>query len=109
MRLLFLFIYRQDLVDEALEALVEMEISNATVLDGTPMDRILADDVPIFAGLWQSHGEAEGQTRLIMATVPEQTVQGLIALLGDVGVDLSKPDVARLFTVPVEQHTAADS
>lgn len=104
MRLLFLFVYRQDLVDEALEALVEMEITDATVIDGTPMERILADDVPIFAGLWQSHGEAEGQTRLIMATVTEQTLTDLIAMLADVGVDLSKPEIAQLFSVPVEVH-----
>ncbi|MBT6145820.1 MAG: hypothetical protein HOH74_10335 [Gemmatimonadetes bacterium] len=107
MRLLFLFVYRQDLLDEALEALVEMEINDATVIEGTPMERILADDVPIFAGLWQSHGEAEGHTRLIMATVNEQTLHDLIALLGDVGVDLSNPKMARLLTLPVECHTSA--
>ena len=104
MKLLFLFVYRQDLVDEALEALVEMEITDATVIDGTPMERILADDVPIFAGLWQSHGEAEGQTRLITTTVSDQTLTDLVALLGDVGVDLSNPAIARLLTVPVEAH-----
>lgn len=104
MKLLFLFVYRQDLVDEALEALIEMEITDATVIDGTPMERILADDVPIFAGLWQSHGEAEGQTRLITTTVSDQALTDLVALLGDVGVDLSNPAIARLFTVPVEAH-----
>ena len=107
MRLLFLFLYRQDLVDEALEALVEMEITDATVVDGTPMERILAADVPIFAGLWQSHGEADGQTRLIMAAVTDEALPDLIALLGDVGVDLSKPEIAQLFTVPVDIHRPA--
>ncbi len=109
MRLLFLFVYRQDLLDEALEALVEMEITNATVIEGTPMERILADDVPIFAGLWQSHGEAEGHTQLIMTTVDDQTLHDLISLLGDEGVDLSNPEMARLFTLPVECHTSAGS
>lgn len=109
MRLLFLFVYRQDLVDEALEALIEMEINDATVLDGTPMERILADDVPIFAGLWQSHGEAEGQTRLIVANVSDEVLGGLIPLLGDVGIDLSNPAIARLMTVPVECHTTIPS
>ena len=104
LKLLFLFIYRQDLVDEALEALVEMEINDATVFEGTPMERILADEVPIFAGLWQSHGEAEGQTRLVVATIEDQALTSLISVLSDVGVDLGKPEIARLYSVPIEYH-----
>ena len=107
MRLLLLFIHRQDLIDEALEALVEMEITDATVFEGTPMKRILADEVPIFAGLWQSHGEAEGQTRLVMATVAETALEGLVSLLGDVGVDLGNSDIARLLTIPIDCHRPA--
>ncbi len=108
-KLLFLFIHRQDLLDEALEALVEMEITDATVFEGTPMERILADEVPIFAGLWQNHGEAEGQTRLVVATASEQSLSGLITVLADVGVDLGDPKIARLYSVAVDCHRPTGS
>ena len=41
MQILLIILYREDLLDEVLTALVEMEITGASVLDGTSMERVL--------------------------------------------------------------------
>ncbi len=100
MHLLFITLYREDLLDEVLSGLVEMEITGATVLDGTAMERILSEDVPIFAGLLQA---GPGRSCAIVAPVKERTLlDPLIRLFRETGVDFRQNDVGRLFLLPVD-------
>jgi hypothetical protein len=101
--LLLIFLYRADLVDEVVESLVELEIGDALVLEGTPMERVLAEDVPIFGGLWQTIGDDHRDVRLIAAPLPDRgLVDPLFRLLGEVGVDLADRAVGRVLLLPAE-------
>ena len=103
MHILFITLYREDLIDEVLSALVELEIGGAIVVDGTAMERILADDVPIFAGLWQTIGDSHDRVRLVMAQLTDRgQLDALFRVLLDSGVDLSDDAVGRLCLVPAE-------
>ncbi|MCY3766331.1 MAG: hypothetical protein OXH06_13020 [Gemmatimonadetes bacterium] len=100
MHLLFITLYREDLLDEVLSGLVEMEITGATVLDGTPMERILTEDVPIFAGLLPA---GSGRSSAIVAPMKDPSLlDPLIRLFRETGVDFTRPGVGRLFLVPVD-------
>ena len=100
MYLLLITLYREDLLDEVLSSLVEMEITGATVLDGTPMERILSEDVPIFAGLLPA---GSGRSSAIVAPVKDRSLlDPLIRLFQETGVDFTQPGVGRLFLLPAD-------
>ena len=103
MHILLIFLYRDDLVDETMEALIELEIGDAVVVEGQPMERILADEVPIFGGLWQTIGEGHASVRLVLAPLPDRArLDPLFRLLAETGVDLSDPAIGRLCLLPAE-------
>lgn len=100
MHLLIITLYREDLLDEVLSGLVEMEITGATVLDGTPMERILTEDVPIFAGLLPA---GSGRSSAIVAPMNDPSLlDPLIRLFRETGVDFTRPGVGTLFLLPVD-------
>ena len=100
MHLLFITLYREDLLDEVLSSLVEMEITGATVLDGTVMERILAEEVPIFAGLLPA---GPGRSSAIAAPLYDRALlEPLVRLFKETGVDFEQPGVGRLFLLPVD-------
>ena len=102
MQLLLIILYQEDLLDELLSALVEIEITGAVVLDGTNVERILSDDVPIFAGLFQTIG-GTGHSRIILAPIQDRRLLDSLALIfKDVGVDFTDPEVGRVFSIPVD-------
>jgi hypothetical protein len=102
MHLLVIVLHREDLLDEVLSGMVEMEITGAAVLEGTSMEQVLSDDVPVFAGLFQTTGGA-GQTRTILASVPDpKALDPLVQHLDEVGVHLKDPEVGSLFALPVD-------
>ena len=102
MHLLLILLYRETLLDEVLSALLEMEITGAVVLDGTNMERILSEDVPILAGLFQITG-GTGQAKTIVAPVRDRgLIEQLPLIFRDMGVDFSDPEVGRAFSLPVD-------
>ena len=50
MQLLIFILNKEELLEEVLEAFIELGISGATIIDSIGMGRILAHDIPIFAG-----------------------------------------------------------
>jgi len=104
MQLLYIILYRSGLLDEVLSALVELEILHAVVLDGTSMERVLAEDIPIFAGLWQSFGEGGASARVIVAPIGGLDVtEKLVPYLREAGADFTDPEVGHLYTIPVRE------
>jgi len=104
MQLLLIILYRSDLLDEVLSALVELEILHAVVLDGTSMERVLAEDIPIFAGLWQSLGDGSASARIIWAPIGAMDVSHkLVPYLKELGADFTDAEVGHLYTIPVRE------
>lgn len=104
--MLLIFLYREDLLDEVLEALIELEIVDACVLRATAMERILAEDVPIFSGLLQTLGDSHDRVDVILAPFADRDqVPALFRLLRANGADLADPSIGRLHLLPVETPT----
>ena len=105
MQILLIILYREDLLDDVLSALVEMEITGAVVLDGTSMEQVLSEDVPIFAGLWQTFGGGGAQAKTILAPLQDRGVLGhLVLLLKEMEADFTDPEIGRIFSIPVDFH-----
>jgi hypothetical protein len=109
MQLLVIFLNEEEYLDEILTELVELEISGASVIDGVAMERVLAKDVPIFAGLLQTTRGSRAYNKNIFALIPKkETVIRLVEILKEMDIDLTNPSIGTLFTVPVDS-TFADS
>ena len=50
MKLIIFVLNQEERLEEILEAFLELGINGATILDSIGMGRILAHDIPIFAG-----------------------------------------------------------
>ena len=108
MQILLITLYREDLLDEVLSALVEMEITGAIVLEGTSMERVLSEDVPIFAGLWQTIGGGEHAKAIFAAVGDRGLLEPLVQLSKEMGVDFADPEIGRIFSIPVDFHLGSD-
>jgi len=110
MQILVIILNQEEFLDDILAELVELEVVNATVIDGVAMERVLAKDVPIFAGLLQSTRGSRAFNKNIFALIPgKEVVNRLLNVLHDLDIDLTDPSVGILFTVPVDfMHSPND-
>lgn len=105
MRLLVIILNREEYLDDILAELLELEVHTASIIEGVAMERVLAKDVPIFAGLLQSTRGSRAFNKNIMALIPnKETVDKLIAILKDLDIDFKDPATGVLFTIPVEDY-----
>lgn len=109
MQILLIILHREDLLDDVLSVLVEMEVTGVIVLDGTSMERILAEEVPIFAGLLETIGRGT-HTKAILAPIQDRGIlESLGSLLEEAGADFSSPDIGRVFSLPVDFYLGPDT
>ena len=103
MQLMVLVVNKEELVDQVLAAYLELGITGATVLDSVGMARIVAEHIPIFAGLRHLVDSERAYNKTIFSVIDEQAVplDDVIALVEEVIGDLSQPGTGILFTVPV--------
>ncbi|MEW6234687.1 MAG: hypothetical protein AB1656_04810 [Candidatus Omnitrophota bacterium] len=102
MQLLIIILNKEEYLDDILAEMVELEITGASVVEGVAMERVLAKDVPIFAGLLQSTRGSRAYNKNIFALIPSmEIVQRLIAILRDLDIDLTDPAIGTLFTLPI--------
>ena len=109
MQMLCIVLNREEQLDDLLTELLELEITGATIVDGVGMERVLANDVPIFAGLLKSVSGQRPYNKNILALVPElDTVKRLVALCREVGIDFAEPGTGSLFAIPVSYSITTD-
>ena len=82
MELLVIVLNKIELLNDMLSVMVEVGITDATVLDSGGMGHILAYEVPIFAGLRQLLGDSGNYNKTIFALVKKgDTFNQLLKLL----------------------------
>jgi hypothetical protein len=103
MRLILIVLNKIELLETLLKKLAEEEISGATILNSTGMLRELSKnaDVPIF-GSWRFHINLErSESKTIFLALEEEKVEKAKAIIREVIGDISKPDTAVMFTLPI--------
>lgn len=91
-----------DRLHDVLTAFVEAGAPTATVVESQGMGRILAEDVPIFAGFRHLFAGSQPFNHTIFSVVEEPAVRDrLIALVRDVLADAPPEARGVVFAVPV--------
>ena len=103
MRLLVLVLNDVDLLDPLLEEMLEKGVRGATILNsmGMAMELSKAEDYPMFGSLRMMLNSDHEESRTIFFILQEEEVKKVKQVIRDVLGDLSMPDTAIMFTMPI--------
>lgn len=106
MQLLILILKELDLVDELIRELAENGVHGGTIIDSTGMANVLGnlDDLPMFGMLRKVINKEEGTKetcKTMLFVLKEDEVANVKKVIRGVLGDLSKPNTAVMFAVPV--------
>jgi len=102
-----LFVYilnRQEKMEEILSGFIEIGLTGATIVDSVGMGRILAKDVPIFAGFQSLLSGSRPYNKTILSVVDDDTkIERALTLIEEVCGAFGEPGAGIAFTLPLEQ------
>lgn len=104
MQLLLLVLNQVDKLDDFLDALMVEGISGATIVNSIGMLRELVEKdryKPIFGSQWFLDHPERKESKTIFLVVNEKQTETVKAVIRQVIGDISQPDTAVLFTLPV--------
>ncbi len=88
---------------EVLSAMVEVGITNASLVDSTSMAKKLAYEMPVFAGLsYMAAGKSKGSLMIFSHIQNRNQATQLAKLLKENGIDLNKKGVGFIQVIKVE-------
>jgi nitrogen regulatory protein P-II 1 len=100
-QLLIAVINHPEKLDEILSGFVELGVTGATILRSEGMGRVLASEVPIFAGVAALTTHSRPQNYTIFSVIREPAkVDQVIELLREICGNLEDPATGIVFTVP---------
>ncbi len=102
MKLLFIILNKEEYLDEVLEAFLELGLKGATIIDSVGMGRILAYEIPIFAGLRSLLPGNRPFNKTILTLVEEEKIDDIIAAVEQIIGSFEKPGTGIAFSVPVD-------
>ena len=101
MHLVIFVLNKEEHLDEILEAFLELDIHGATIIDSVGMGRILAHDIPIFAGFRSLMKESRPGNKTILTVVNEQKIPMIIKGIEQICGSLDEPGAGILLSVPL--------
>ncbi len=104
MQFLLIVLNKVELLETLLERFMESGICGATILSSTGMVRELSkssEDFPIFGTLRFLIDPDRKESKTIFAVLKEEKIDIAKRIIREVVGDLSKPDTAVVFTLPV--------
>lgn len=104
MQLLLIVLNRVEKLDEILEKLMEHGFTGATIINSTGMMKELAKNIenyPIFGTLRYLIDMDRDENKTIFMVLKDEQVEKAKEIIRKVIGDLSKPDSAILFTLPI--------
>lgn len=102
MHLLIAVINQEEKLEDVLAGFLEIGVTGATVINSEGMGRLLASEVPIFAGLAALQRRTRPRNQTVFAVIQDEAkVDAALALLQDVCGSLDQPGTGIAFTVPV--------
>lgn len=104
MKLVIIVLNKIEKLNDLLESFLEQGISGATILNSTGMAKQLSkhiEDYPIFGALRYMVNFDRQESKTIFVVLKDEQVEVVRNILTNVIGDLSQPDTAVLFTLPV--------
>ncbi|RMD96684.1 MAG: hypothetical protein D6814_10945 [Calditrichaeota bacterium] len=102
MKVLFIILNKEEYLDEVLEAFLELGLRGATIIDSVGMGRILAYEIPIFAGLRSILPGNRPFNKTILTLVEDEKIPEIVAAVEQIVGSLEKPGTGIAFSVPVD-------
>lgn len=103
MQLLIAVINQEERMEEILSGFLEIGITGATLISSEGMGRLLAAEVPIFAGLEALAGRTRPRNQTLFSVLEDDKVEPALALLQEVCGDFSRPATGIVVTLPVNR------
>ncbi len=101
--LLIMTLNNIDKADDVMNSMIEVGITNASILDSTSMARKLAYEMPVFAGLsYMAQGKSKESNVILAHIENKNTANKLAELLKENGIDLDKKGVGFIQIIRVE-------
>ena len=101
MHLLILVLNKEEHLEEVLEVFLELDIHGATIIDSIGMGRILAHDIPIFAGFRNLMQESRPGNKTIFTVIDENKIPRIVQGIEQICGSLDEPGAGILVTIPV--------
>ncbi len=103
------FLKKEEYLDEVVEALVEAEIKGLSIVDGVEMEKVLAVDIPIFAGLVRSMGGMRGANKVLFGiTKVGDNIKEFISILRDIDAPEDISRLVEVISLPVSDYLSGD-
>ena len=102
MKLIIFVLNQEERLEEILEAFLELGINGATILDSIGMGRILAHDIPIFAGFQNLLHDTRPGNKTILSVVPEKKIERIIQAVEQIIGSLDEPGNGLFISLPVD-------
>lgn len=103
MELVILVLGKIELLDDVLSAIAEAGAYDAGVVEAEGLEKILATDIPIFAGLRQMlDGDKEKKMLIVAPLLPGASIQELNKLLLDRGIDFKSAGMGVMASVKLD-------
>ena len=104
MKLILAVISAQEHLEDILEAMLDLDVRGLTVIETEEVVHLLAESVPLFAGLRHmfTPGEKETNKTVFGISDRDDILDALNQALKEVGVDFSAPGIGYLGSLPVD-------
>jgi hypothetical protein len=103
--LLVVVLVREDLLENVILALTETGAEGAIVIDGQNMQRVMAFDLPIFAGFREELTSAPGFAKIVLATVSSANyIEQFQKALAFGGTDWIADNLGRVLLLPLAAY-----
>ncbi|HWK89416.1 MAG TPA: P-II family nitrogen regulator [Longimicrobium sp.] len=104
MQLLIAVVNQEEKLEEILSGFLEIGVTGATVVRSEGMGRMLASEVPIFAGLTHLAALTRPRNQVVFSVIEDDAkVDAAMALVQEVCGGLDRPATGIAFTVPVNR------
>lgn len=106
MPLLVIILKDEAQIRKVVSALLELEITDATVLDGEGVENLAVRTIPLFAEIGSLFNQDLAYNRTILAHIADpRFADDLVKLCRREGLDLADPAAACVLIVPCERYT----
>ena len=103
MRLLIIVIYDSSQLQDILTALIKLDVRNAISIDSEGLTHVLAQEVPIFAGLRHLVTTPKSPCKTVLGITDDaEIISKLDRTLKAIGVELTKPETGYAMVLPIE-------
>jgi nitrogen regulatory protein P-II 1 len=103
MKLVIIILNKIELLEDLLEAFLEIGVSGATVLDSVGMGHVISEHIPIFAGLQDAFAGSSPGNKTILAVVEDEMVDKVAEVVNDICSNFNEPGSGLMITVPVDK------